>query len=138
MGGRGLVHDNGKFVWEDVLCMTWWSRSSAELDVAKEYISKHPDGNIDAEFDSYLKATMRPEKYKDLMEDFHGKYLDYVLDSRCRYWFWCRCEYEIVVHPVVWSDASRKFDVYEQMKANWDVFSRLVLGKQSPFYREEM
>lgn len=49
------------------------------------------------------------------------------LDRQCMYYFWAKCEYEVIVSawpPKEGSD--RKIDIYTQLKENWDIFKELV------------
>lgn len=49
------------------------------------------------------------------------------LDRQCMYYFWSKCEYEVIVSawpPREGSD--RKIDIYTQLKENWDIFRELV------------
>ena len=46
------------------------------------------------------------------------------LNSLARYYFWSRCEWEIII--TCWPENKnfndKKFDVYEQLRLNWDKF----------------
>lgn len=51
------------------------------------------------------------------------------LDLDLKYYFWSRCEYEIVL--TAWIDPKNNFkqekiDVYDQVRLNWDVFTDYV------------
>ena len=49
------------------------------------------------------------------------------LDRLCMYYFWSKCEYEVIVSawpPKEGSD--RKIDIYTQLKENWDIFRDIV------------
>ena len=46
-----------------------------------------------------------------------------LLDRECRYFYWCKCEWETIVSAWVGGDAKAKIDVYQQLKWNWKVFS---------------
>ena len=60
-----------------------------------------------------LKPKYRPKSKEDL---------DEVLESDARYYFWSKCEYEMIIHgwPVRKND--QKVDVYQQLKLNWPIF----------------
>lgn len=45
----------------------------------------------------------------------------YEMERETRYYFWSRCEYEIVVNDL-FDRAEKKIDVYDQVCANWDRF----------------
>lgn len=49
------------------------------------------------------------------------------LDRQCMYYFWAKCEYEVIVSAWPPKDGSdRKIDIYTQLKENWDIFKELV------------
>lgn len=49
------------------------------------------------------------------------------LDRHCMYYFWSKCEYEVIVSAWPPRDESdRKIDIYTQLKENWDIFKELV------------
>jgi hypothetical protein len=49
------------------------------------------------------------------------------LDRQCMYYFWAKCEYEVIVSAWPPKDGSeRKIDIYTQLKKNWDIFKELV------------
>lgn len=50
-------------------------------------------------------------------EDF-SQTIEIRLQSR----FWARCEYEVVVSDWPNGTTHRKIDIYEQIKANWEIF----------------
>ena len=59
------------------------------------------------------------------VDDFKEK-----LRRSFQYWFWCRCEFEVLVCG--WSpshkDVEKKIDIYEQVMLNWDVFVDYVFN----------
>lgn len=49
------------------------------------------------------------------------------LDRMCTYYFWAKCEYEVIISAWPPKDRSdRKIDVYTQLKENWDIFRDIV------------
>lgn len=42
------------------------------------------------------------------------------------YWYWSKCEWEIVLAPWVGKADEIKIDVYDQLKINWDKFCEYV------------
>ena len=49
------------------------------------------------------------------------------LDRQCMYYFWSKCEYEVIVSAWPPRDGSdRKIDIYTQLKENWDIFKDIV------------
>ena len=52
--------------------------------------------------------------------------IEHELRNKCMYFFWAKCEYEVVVTGWPNTDIEKKIDVYLQLAANWDVFKQLV------------
>lgn len=57
--------------------------------------------------------------------------IEYTVEKQlgrlCMYYFWSKCEYEVIVSA--WppkNGTDRKIDVYTQLKENWDIFRDLV------------
>jgi hypothetical protein len=49
------------------------------------------------------------------------------LERLCMYYFWSKCEYEVIVSAWPPREGSEeKIDIYDQLKANWDLFRELV------------
>lgn len=74
------------------------------------------------------KALKKAKDEEELLE---------MVKSDLRYYFWAKCEHEIVVDGLFDKDGSekRKIDVYEQVMLNWDQFARYLIeesgfGKQ--------
>ncbi len=63
------------------------------------------------------------KKYKTDREEFEKR-----LKSELRYYFWSKCEYEIILSP--WpphgDDKDKKIDVFDQIEMNWDRFREYV------------
>jgi hypothetical protein len=78
------------------------------------------------EYNVFNHGSFR-ESLRQLVED-ECSYETFVnqLNSNARYYFWGRCEWEIVL--VEWPggsiNACQKIDVYEQLRLNWDAFVR--------------
>lgn len=62
------------------------------------------------------------ENYKNKHHNFAKFYED--IDSILMYYFWCKCEWEIIISNFPPSDSfkNKKVDVYQQVKINWDKF----------------
>lgn len=45
-----------------------------------------------------------------------------MVESELRYWYWSKCEWELVISGFVRNNIERKIDVYEQVMLNWDSF----------------
>ena len=76
-------------------------------------------------------------EHKDFMEDCDDAWKDYIndehrdfskfkkdIESNLMYYFWRKCEWEIVLSDFPPSDSfqKKKIDVYQQVKINWDKF----------------
>lgn len=49
------------------------------------------------------------------------------LERLCMYYFWAKCEYEVIVSAWPPREGSEvKIDIYDQLKENWDIFRELV------------
>lgn len=44
------------------------------------------------------------------------------LDSKMKYYFWSRCEYEVVVTGLFVDTDKVKIDIYDQLRMNWHAF----------------
>ena len=75
-------------------------------------------------------------EHKDFMEDCDGAWENYKnkhhdfsryqedIDGILMYYFWCKCEWEIILSNFPPSDSfqKKKIDVYQQVKINWKKF----------------
>ena len=63
------------------------------------------------------------KKNKDNREAFHEQ-----LKRDARYYFWSKCEWEIIISSWPPSDRIKeiKVDAYDQLNMNWDVFTDYV------------
>jgi len=56
--------------------------------------------------------------------------LEQRLDRSCLYYFWSKCEYEVIVSA--WpprEHSERKIDIYTQLGANWEIFKNMVFAE---------
>lgn len=91
-------------------------------------------------------------EHKDFVEDCDGAWEDYKnkhhdfpkfkedIDKILMYYFWCKCEWEIILSNFPPSDSfhEKKVDVYQQVKINWDKFIDYLFSYYIPneFYNE--
>lgn len=55
------------------------------------------------------------------------EYFNERLKSELRYYYWSKCEHEIIVAPWIGSDdAAIKVDIYDQVMNNWERFTDYV------------
>lgn len=106
-------------IWKDFFRTGYWESIRKELKAVAQKTKR-----------------MSWDKRKEYVQQFGLKYskktwwqdcMDYVLDRECRYWFWSKCEHESIVKSWPETEDSYKMDIYEQLKANWDVFKQLVI-----------
>ena len=60
-----------------------------------------------------LKPKDRPKTKADL---------DKVIKSAAVYYFWSKCEYEMIIHGWPEQKNDQKVDVYQQLRLNWPIF----------------
>ena len=48
--------------------------------------------------------------------------LDEILESDARYYFWSKCEYEMIIHGWPKQKNNYKASVYQQLRLNWPIF----------------
>ena len=65
---------------------------------------------------SYKKKEF-PTTYEDFCE---------ILDREAAYYFWSKCEWEMIIHGWPAQKNDEKVDVYDQLKLNWDKFAETV------------
>ena len=58
------------------------------------------------------------ELKKDNFESFQTDLMNLI-----KYYFWAKCEYELVLGDWPCGEVSRKIDVYTQLVTNWDRFA---------------
>ena len=73
------------------------------------------------------------KKYKD-KDSFVDK-----LKSELRYFFWSKCEWEVIVSPWVGRKEScdEKIDVYDQVMMNWNIFADYVWENRNKLLKIE-
>lgn len=111
-----------------------WEAIKKELKKLKSAIAKAD--TEDKIIDVYRKFGI---KYGKLQERFKKKdptvsvlkdALEQRLDRSCLYYFWSKCEYEVIVSA--WPSrehSERKIDIYSQLCANWEIFKNLVFAE---------
>ena len=70
-------------------------------------------------FSEDLKAANRKFKNnKDFLEE---------VEALLQYYFWSKCEYEVIVGSLFANGNSSKIDAFDQIKMNWDRFADYLL-----------
>lgn len=115
-----------------------WETIKEELKILnKKLIKLHKDNfgpknpstaNLKAAFDEFAKEHFIDGTFKfrdnlTCIEDF----LEEKLRRECMYYFWSKCEYEVVIQGWPNKDTEKKIDVYEQLEANWNIFKEIAL-----------
>lgn len=54
--------------------------------------------------------------------------IDEFIDNECKYQFWSRCQYEIILSDWPNKRIEKKIDVYQQIKMNIDVITSVFLA----------
>lgn len=86
-------------------------------------------GDIQPEIKKFFEKEVWNVKYKRCKN--LDELIEYAVESRldhlCTYYFWAKCEYEVIVSSWPPRDGSeRKIDIYTQLKENWHIFRELV------------
>lgn len=81
------------------------------------------------ELKEFFRKNMWSDEFKKCksLDELIEYSIEMRLDRLCMYYFWSKCEYEVIVSawpPREGSD--RKIDIYTQLKENWDIFKELV------------
>ena len=84
----------------------------------KKVLDKH---NVDY---SKLNKLFKQHAYRDIAFVAYEQ----ILDRECMYYYWSKCEWEVIVSAWPPRDGSdKKIDVYSQLKANWEQFKKIVI-----------
>ena len=84
----------------------------------KKVLDKH---NVDY---SKLNKLFKQHAYRDIAFEAYEQ----ILDRECMYYYWSKCEWEVIVSAWPPRDGSdKKIDVYSQLKANWEQFKNIII-----------
>lgn len=79
----------------------------------------------------YLSEAVKKKK------DLSGKELEEKIRRSLQYYFWSKCEWEIILSP--WPFTERvpqiKIDVYDQVMLNWEAFYSYLLAHIGEFIK---
>jgi ATP-dependent exoDNAse (exonuclease V) beta subunit len=84
---------------------------------------------IQSDLRKFFKEDLTDIEFKRCksLDDLIEYAVEKRLDRLCLYYFWAKCEYEVIVSAWPTRDGSeRKIDIYTQLKENWDIFKELV------------
>ncbi len=71
-------------------------------------------GSFNKEVKDLLKSELNKEEFIE------------QLRKSLMYYFWSKCEYEVLISPWVGRAGDIKIDIYDQIMMNWDKFSEYV------------
>lgn len=65
-----------------------------------------------------LKKEKRPSSVSEFRE---------FVDKECKYQFWARCEYEMILSDFPSEGTKTKVDIYEQIQMNLDLVAEILM-----------
>lgn len=77
----------------------------------------------------YFQREWNNEKNKSRFKSFED--IRQFIDSKAKYQFWARCEYEIIVESWPITKGQVKLDVYDQIKMNLDLVTTVFINSIS-------
>jgi hypothetical protein len=80
-------------------------------------------------FTNYVKEHLERCVTKD---EFDG-----CLKRELQYYFWSKCEWEVIISPFVGKADSVKIDVFDQVMLNWEVFVDYVWSHKQEDVKDE-
>ena len=91
-----------------------------EWNVFKYDINRH----VIYDYNIFEHISFRREVEKLLNEDLSKTEFAEELDAILLYYFWCKCEHEVIIEgfPPSHSDTRRKVDIFTQVHLNWNSF----------------
>ena len=81
------------------------------------------------EIREFFTKNMWSDEFKKCksLEELIEYSIERRLERLCMYYFWSKCEYEVIVSSWPPREGSeRKIDIYTQLRENWDIFRELV------------
>lgn len=128
-----LLHNFGKIEFVNIFELPQFVVLMKELKKLKKKLYACY-GKDDAKFQKIVTSMIWNEAVLNSMLGKKGKsakltpedLIEHELRNKCMYFFWAKCEYEVVVTGWPNTDIEKKIDVYLQLAANWDVFKQLV------------
>lgn len=138
-----LVYDfnRNEISYQNFFHIGAWATIKRELLLVKRQLtnasnySKYHDGdviiaNIKKVLDKHsvdyskMNKLFKQHAYRDIAFEAYEQ----ILDRRCMYYYWSKCEWEVIVSAWPPRDGSdKKIDVYSQLKANWEQFKNIVI-----------
>ena len=78
--------------------------------------------------------------YRKYKQDDQVKDLEKEIRSLAMYYFWAKCEYEIILTgwpPPKSGFEEMKIDIYDQLTMNWDYFFKYITDHKKEFLKRE-
>lgn len=88
------------------------------------YAKKELNGD-DEHFNKIVNRLFWDEK-KRLTKYTPDELIEIELRRKCMYYFWAKCEYEVIVTGWPDTKTERKIDIYDQLDANWETFKNMA------------
>lgn len=88
------------------------------------YAKKELNGD-DEPFKKLVNRLFWDEK-KRLTKYTPDELIEIELRRKCMYYFWAKCEYEVIVTGWPDTKTERKIDIYDQLDANWETFKNMA------------
>lgn len=88
------------------------------------YAKKELNGD-DEPFKKLVNRLFWDEK-KRLTKYTPDELIEIELRRKCMYYFWSKCEYEVIVTGWPDTKTERKIDIYDQLDANWETFKNMA------------
>lgn len=109
-----------------------WEKIKKELTslhekLKKVYKNAEHASDIKLTFNSLAKEYFIDKRFKFRYLTCIDDFIEERLKSECMYYFWSKCEYEIVIRGWPNEECNRKIDIYEQLIANWNIFKDIAL-----------
>ena len=82
-------------------------------------------GKDNGEFQKHVDKMIWDEKNRK-KKHTPDELIELELRRKCMYYFWSKCEYEVVVTGWTDTNTERKIDIYQQLDANWETFKNMV------------
>lgn len=115
--GRGIVFENIFEFSQMGVVLKWLKKLKKRLDAA---YGKDPDKY--RQIVDTVAWAERKRKRKYTVDEL----VEMELRHKCQYYFWAKCEYEVVVTGWPDTEVEKKIDVYTQLDNNWEIFRNLV------------
>ncbi|MBR6891898.1 MAG: hypothetical protein IKN15_01395 [Bacteroidaceae bacterium] len=120
--GRGIQFENIFEFGQVESMLAELKKLKKKLNAA--YAKKELNGDDDA-FRKIVNRLFWDEK-KRIKKYTPDELIEIELRRKCQYYFWAKCEYEVIVTGWPDTKTERKIDIYDQLDANWETFKKMV------------